>query len=148
MELMEPQRTIPQKTIDPIKFKQQQFDCGEVVIVTTTTTDEKKKNNKNLKESGTTGGSGGGDDDHGDGGGGGGHGISSDHPTSYLETLMHLFKGNVGPGLFAMGDAFKNAGIIAAPIMTLFLGIICVHSQHILVCFVFLNSIFHFFFEF
>jgi len=46
---------------------------------------------------------------------------------------MHLFKGNVGPGLFAMGDAFKNGGIIVAPILTLFLGIVSVHCQHILV---------------
>lgn len=23
----------------------------------------------------------------------------SDHPTSYLETMMHMFKGNVGAGL-------------------------------------------------
>lgn len=53
-------------------------------------------------------------------------------PTSYVETLMHLFKGNVGPGCFAMADAVKNGGLILAPILTLFLGIICVHAQHIL----------------
>lgn len=52
--------------------------------------------------------------------------------TSYLETLMHLFKGNVGPGCYAMADAVKNGGIILGPILTLFLGIICVHAQHIL----------------
>lgn len=46
---------------------------------------------------------------------------------------MHLFKGNIGSGLFAMGDAFKNAGIILAPILTVALGIVCVHSQHLLV---------------
>ncbi|XP_023289465.1 proton-coupled amino acid transporter 1 isoform X2 [Orussus abietinus] len=66
-------------------------------------------------------------------GDGDGHGISVDHPTSYLETLMHLFKGNVGSGIFALGDAFKNAGILLAPPLTIFLGIICVHAQHILV---------------
>ncbi|XP_055523880.1 proton-coupled amino acid transporter 1-like [Wyeomyia smithii] len=69
---------------------------------------------------------------HDEPGGGGGHGIDSDHPTSYLETMMHIFKGNVGPGLYAMGQAFLNGGIIAAPILTLLLGIICVHSQHLL----------------
>lgn len=53
-------------------------------------------------------------------------------PTSYTETMMHLFKGNVGPGCFAMADAVKNGGLILAPILTLFLGIICVHAQHIL----------------
>ncbi|XP_072390862.1 proton-coupled amino acid transporter 1-like isoform X1 [Diabrotica undecimpunctata] len=68
----------------------------------------------------------------GKGGGGHGHGISVEHPTSYLETLMHLFKGNVGSGIFAMGDAIKNAGIILGPIVVLFLGIICAHCQHML----------------
>lgn len=61
-----------------------------------------------------------------------GHGISTDHPTSYCETMMHLFKGNVGSGIFALGDAFKNAGLFLAPPLTIFLGIICVHAQHIL----------------
>lgn len=46
---------------------------------------------------------------------------------------MHLFKGNVGTGVFALGYAFRNAGIIAGPIMTVTLGIIAVHCQHILV---------------
>ncbi|XP_055616742.1 proton-coupled amino acid transporter-like protein CG1139 isoform X2 [Toxorhynchites rutilus septentrionalis] len=64
--------------------------------------------------------------------GGGGHGIESDHPTSYLETIMHIFKGNVGPGLYAMGQAFMNGGIVVAPILTVLLGITCVHSQHLL----------------
>ncbi|XP_011160214.1 proton-coupled amino acid transporter 1 isoform X2 [Solenopsis invicta] len=61
------------------------------------------------------------------------HGISVHHPTSYLETMMHLFKGNVGSGIFALGDAFKNAGLLLAPPLTIFLGIICVHAQHILI---------------
>nr|XP_023018378.1 proton-coupled amino acid transporter 1-like isoform X2 [Leptinotarsa decemlineata] len=65
-------------------------------------------------------------------GGGHGHGISVEHPTSYLETLMHVFKGNVGSGIFAMGDAMKNAGIIFGPIVVLILGFICVHCQHLL----------------
>ncbi|XP_072766983.1 proton-coupled amino acid transporter 2 isoform X3 [Anoplolepis gracilipes] len=61
------------------------------------------------------------------------HGITVHHPTSYLETMMHLFKGNVGSGIFALGDAFKNAGLLLAPPLTVFLGIICVHAQHILI---------------
>lgn len=61
------------------------------------------------------------------------HGGSSDHPTSYLETMMHMFKGNVGAGLFAMGYAFKNGGIIVSPIFTIILATICVHCEHILV---------------
>ncbi|XP_026331897.1 proton-coupled amino acid transporter-like protein CG1139 [Hyposmocoma kahamanoa] len=54
------------------------------------------------------------------------------HPTSYMDTMLHLFKGNIGSGLLAMGDAFKNGGIVFAPIMTAVLGIISVHAQHIL----------------
>ncbi|XP_026297521.1 proton-coupled amino acid transporter 1 isoform X2 [Apis mellifera] len=61
------------------------------------------------------------------------HGISVHHPTSYLETMMHLFKGNVGSGIFALGDAFKHAGLLLAPPLTMFLGVICVHAQHILI---------------
>lgn len=53
-------------------------------------------------------------------------------PTSYVETMMHLFKGNVGPGCYAMADAVKNGGLILAPLLTLFLGVICVHAQHML----------------
>ena len=46
---------------------------------------------------------------------------------------MHLFKGNVGSGIFAMGDAIRNAGILVGPGIVLLLGIICVHCQHLLV---------------
>lgn len=51
----------------------------------------------------------------------------------YLETLVHLFKGNVGSGLFAMGDAFRNAGIWTGIVLTITLGSICLHSQRLLV---------------
>ncbi|XP_044598339.1 proton-coupled amino acid transporter-like protein CG1139 isoform X3 [Cotesia glomerata] len=61
------------------------------------------------------------------------HPIGSGHPTSYCETMMHLFKGNVGSGIFALGDAFRNAGLFLGPPLTIFLGIICVHAQHILI---------------
>ncbi|XP_076248738.1 proton-coupled amino acid transporter 2 isoform X3 [Calliopsis andreniformis] len=40
---------------------------------------------------------------------------------------------NVGSGIFALGDAFKHAGLLLAPPLTIFLGVICVHAQHILV---------------
>ncbi|GFG39620.1 hypothetical protein Cfor_02894 [Coptotermes formosanus] len=51
---------------------------------------------------------------------------------SFLETLVHLLKGNIGSALFAMGDAFYNGGLIAAPIIALLLGVICVYAQHML----------------
>lgn len=46
---------------------------------------------------------------------------------------MHLFKGNIGSGVFAMGDAFKNAGILTGLLTTITLGFICLHSQRLLV---------------
>jgi len=52
--------------------------------------------------------------------------------TSYMETMMHLFKGNVGPGCFGMAFAVKNAGLVLGPILILILGFICVHAQHLL----------------
>ncbi|XP_032308163.1 proton-coupled amino acid transporter 1 [Drosophila ananassae] len=54
-------------------------------------------------------------------------------PTSYLETIVHLFKGNIGPGLFAMGDAFKNGGLLVAPFLTVLIAVMCIHCQHVLV---------------
>ncbi|XP_055303517.1 proton-coupled amino acid transporter-like protein CG1139 [Sitodiplosis mosellana] len=67
------------------------------------------------------------------GGGAGGHGIQSDHPTSYVETLMHLLRGNIGAGVFGMGSAFKNGGIVLAPSLTILIGLIAVHCQHVLI---------------
>ncbi|KAL1516847.1 hypothetical protein ABEB36_000693 [Hypothenemus hampei] len=46
---------------------------------------------------------------------------------------MHLIKGYVGTGIFSMGDAMKNAGLIFGPITTFFIGMICLHCCHLLV---------------
>jgi proton-coupled amino acid transporter len=57
-----------------------------------------------------------------------------DHPpTTYLETMMHLLKGNMGTGIYGMADAIKNSGIILGPILTLIIAVICVHAQHMLI---------------
>jgi len=51
----------------------------------------------------------------------------------YCETLMHLLKGNIGCGMLAMGDAFRNGGLLMAPILTIFIGTVCIYNNHILV---------------
>lgn len=38
----------------------------------------------------------------------------------------------MGPGVLALGEAFKNGGLLLSPILTLALGIICVYCQHVL----------------
>ncbi|EDV91935.1 GH24318 [Drosophila grimshawi] len=62
-----------------------------------------------------------------------GNGEDYHPPTSYLETIVHLFKGNIGPGLFAMGDAFKNGGLVVAPLLTILIAVISIHCQHVLI---------------
>ncbi|CAG9578710.1 unnamed protein product [Danaus chrysippus] len=56
-----------------------------------------------------------------------------EHPTSNLDTLIHLLKGNIGTGILAMPDAFKNSGLFLGVIGTLFMGTICTHCMHMLV---------------
>lgn len=48
---------------------------------------------------------------------------------------MHLLRGNIGAGVFGMGDAFKNGGLFLSPVLTIALGATCVHAQHMLVFF-------------
>nr|CAD7431003.1 unnamed protein product [Timema monikensis] len=64
-------------------------------------------------------------------GGGSPHEMNADvrHPTSYIESMIHLLKGNIGSGMFAMGDGFHNAGLVVGPIVTLILGVVCVHMS-------------------
>ncbi|KAJ8896189.1 hypothetical protein PR048_001532 [Dryococelus australis] len=56
-----------------------------------------------------------------------------EHPTSNLDTMIHLLKGNIGTGILAMPDAFRNAGLVVGTIGTLLMGVICTHCMHMLV---------------
>ncbi|XP_019875991.1 proton-coupled amino acid transporter-like protein pathetic isoform X2 [Aethina tumida] len=56
-----------------------------------------------------------------------------EHPTSNFDTMVHLLKGNVGTGILAMPDAFRNAGWVVGLLGTLIMGAICTHCMHMLV---------------
>lgn len=50
-------------------------------------------------------------------------------PISNCETMVHLLKGNIGTGIFAMPDAFKNAGLVVGSIGIPLMAVICVHCK-------------------
>ncbi|XP_065341300.1 proton-coupled amino acid transporter-like protein pathetic [Cloeon dipterum] len=56
-----------------------------------------------------------------------------EHPTTDLETLIHLAKGSLGTGVLAMPFAFSNAGLGLGIIGTLVIGLVCTHCVHIMV---------------
>lgn len=43
--------------------------------------------------------------------------------------MVHLLKGNIGTGIFAMPDAFKNAGLVVGSIGIPLMAVICVHCK-------------------
>ncbi|XP_044257507.1 proton-coupled amino acid transporter 1-like isoform X2 [Tribolium madens] len=53
--------------------------------------------------------------------------------TGYLTTMMHLAKCYVGTGIFAMGEGFRNSGLILGPVLLAFLALLNLNCQHILV---------------
>ncbi|CAG9761643.1 unnamed protein product [Ceutorhynchus assimilis] len=56
-----------------------------------------------------------------------------DHPTSDLDTFIHLLKGSLGSGILAMPLAFANAGLFLGLFCTFAIGCICTYCVHILV---------------
>ncbi|XP_058832722.1 proton-coupled amino acid transporter-like protein CG1139 [Topomyia yanbarensis] len=56
-----------------------------------------------------------------------------DNPTTNLDTLMHMLNGNLGTGILAMPNAFKNSGLYVGFFGIFIMGVICTHSMHILV---------------
>jgi proton-coupled amino acid transporter len=47
--------------------------------------------------------------------------------------MIHLLKGNIGTGILAMPNAFKNSGLDVGTIGTFLMGINCTHCMHMLV---------------
>ncbi|XP_068912540.1 proton-coupled amino acid transporter-like protein pathetic isoform X3 [Tenebrio molitor] len=56
-----------------------------------------------------------------------------EHPTSDLDTLIHLLKGSLGSGILAMPMAFASAGLFFGLFCTLGIGMICTYCVHVLV---------------
>uniref|UniRef100_A0A146M4N4 Proton-coupled amino acid transporter 4 n=1 Tax=Lygus hesperus TaxID=30085 RepID=A0A146M4N4_LYGHE len=56
-----------------------------------------------------------------------------EHPTSYLETLVHLLKACFGTGILAMPEAFSKSGWAAGIVGTLLTGFICTYAIHMLI---------------
>ncbi|XP_072399590.1 proton-coupled amino acid transporter-like protein pathetic isoform X1 [Diabrotica undecimpunctata] len=61
------------------------------------------------------------------------HRANLPHPTSDLDTLIHLLKGCLGSGILAMPLAFHHAGLFFGLICMFIIGIICTYCVHILV---------------
>uniref|UniRef100_A0A7G3ABM4 Putative amino acid transporter n=1 Tax=Lutzomyia longipalpis TaxID=7200 RepID=A0A7G3ABM4_LUTLO len=55
------------------------------------------------------------------------------HPTSNMETLVHILKGSLGTGILAMPEAFANSGYVSGFINTIIIGALCTYCLHILV---------------
>ncbi|XP_076343746.1 proton-coupled amino acid transporter 2-like isoform X1 [Tachypleus tridentatus] len=55
------------------------------------------------------------------------------HKTTNSQTLMHLLKGNTGPGILALPSAFVNSGLLVGTLGIPLMGLLCIHCMHVLV---------------
>nr|CAD7428805.1 unnamed protein product [Timema monikensis] len=55
------------------------------------------------------------------------------HPTSDMDTLIHLLKGSLGSGILAMPLAFYNSGLLFGVLATFVIGFICTYCVHVLI---------------
>ncbi|CAG4983582.1 unnamed protein product [Colias eurytheme] len=56
-----------------------------------------------------------------------------EHPTTTVGAIAHILKACIGTGVLAMPAAFKNAGLLAGVIGTLFAGFVCTHTVQMVV---------------
>lgn len=55
-----------------------------------------------------------------------------EHPTSNLDTMMHIIKANVGTGILAMPESLHNSGLALGTVGLVLIAIFCIHCMHIL----------------
>ncbi|KAJ7327346.1 hypothetical protein OS493_027035 [Desmophyllum pertusum] len=53
--------------------------------------------------------------------------------TTNLQTLMHLWRGNVGTGMLGLPEAMMHAGIVMGPLALLVVAAVTIHCMHLLV---------------
>ncbi|XP_060530580.1 proton-coupled amino acid transporter-like protein pathetic isoform X2 [Cylas formicarius] len=56
-----------------------------------------------------------------------------EHPNTFFGAVVHLLKSSLGTGILAIPRAFKSAGLIVGLFGTIFIGVMCTHTIHILV---------------
>jgi len=56
-----------------------------------------------------------------------------DNTTTNMQTLMHLWRGNVGTGMLGLPEAIMHAGIVVGPLGLLLVALVTVHCMHLLV---------------